>query len=43
MKFGVNSFVWVSPCTVAAVRELAPKVRGFGFDIFEISRETLTS
>ena len=39
MKFGVNSFVWVSPCTAAAVRELAPKVKGLGFDIFEISCE----
>ncbi len=39
MKFGVNSFVWVSPCTTAAVRELAPKVRSMGFDLFEISCE----
>jgi len=39
MKFGVNTFVWVSPCTTAAVAELAPKVKGMGFDILEISCE----
>ncbi len=39
MKFGVNSFVWVSPCTTAAVRELAPKVKSMGFDLFEVSCE----
>jgi D-psicose/D-tagatose/L-ribulose 3-epimerase len=39
MRFGVNSFVWVSPCTTAAVRELAPKVKSMGFDIFEIAVE----
>jgi D-psicose/D-tagatose/L-ribulose 3-epimerase len=39
MKFGVNSFVWVSPCTTEAVRELAPKVKAMGFDIFEIACE----
>jgi D-psicose/D-tagatose/L-ribulose 3-epimerase len=39
MKFGVNTFVWVSPCTTAAVKDLAPKVKNMGFDIFEISCE----
>jgi D-psicose/D-tagatose/L-ribulose 3-epimerase len=39
MKFGVNTFVWVSPCTTAAVKDLAPKVKELGFDIFEISVE----
>src|SRR5512141_1107957 len=39
MKFGVNTFVWVSPCSTAAVRELAPKVKSMGFDLFEISVE----
>lgn len=39
MKFGVNTFVWVSPCTTAAVHELAPKVKSMGFDILEISCE----
>jgi len=39
MKFGVNTFVWVSPCTTSAVQDLAPKVKNLGFDIFEISCE----
>lgn len=39
MKFGVNTFVWFSPCTTAAVKELAPKVKSMGFDILEISVE----
>ncbi len=39
MKFGVNTFVWVSPCTTEAIRELAPKVKALGFDILEISVE----
>ena len=40
MKFGVNTFVWVSPCTTAAVRDLAPKVKAMGFDILELSVES---
>jgi D-psicose/D-tagatose/L-ribulose 3-epimerase len=39
MKFGVNTFVWVSPCTTETIRDLAPMVRGMGFDILEISVE----
>jgi len=39
MKFGVSSFVWVSPCTTEAVKELAPKVKSTGFDILEIACE----
>lgn len=39
MRFGVNTFVWASPCTTAAVTELAPKVRSMGFDILEIAVE----
>ncbi len=39
MRFGVNTFVWVSPCTTEAVEELAPKVAEMGFDVFEISVE----
>ena len=39
MKYGVNTFVWVSPCTTGAIRNLAPKVRSMGFDILEISVE----
>ena len=40
VKFGVNTFVWVSPLTTAAARELAPKVKGMGFDILEVACET---
>jgi D-psicose/D-tagatose/L-ribulose 3-epimerase len=39
MKFGVNTFVWVSPLTTAAVKDLAPKVKELGYDIFELSCE----
>jgi D-psicose/D-tagatose/L-ribulose 3-epimerase len=39
MKFGVNTFVWASPCTTQTVAELAPKVRAVGFDILEIAVE----
>jgi D-psicose/D-tagatose/L-ribulose 3-epimerase len=39
MKFGINTFVWVSPCTTEAIRDLAPKVRSMGYDILEISVE----
>jgi D-psicose/D-tagatose/L-ribulose 3-epimerase len=39
MKFGVNTFVWVSPLETAAVRGLAPKVKDMGFDILELSCE----
>ena len=42
MKFGVNTFVWVSPCTTEAIRDLAPMVRSMGFDILEISVENPT-
>jgi D-psicose/D-tagatose/L-ribulose 3-epimerase len=39
MKFGVNTFVWVSPCTTQAATDLAPKIKGMGFDIFEMACE----
>lgn len=39
MKFGINTFVWVSPCTTAHVKELAPLVKRMGFDILEIACE----
>ena len=39
MKFGINTFVWVSPCTTEAVIDLAPKVKLMGFDILEIACE----
>jgi D-psicose/D-tagatose/L-ribulose 3-epimerase len=39
VKFGVNTFVWKSPCTTAAVKEIAPDVKTMGFDILEIAVE----
>jgi D-psicose/D-tagatose/L-ribulose 3-epimerase len=39
MKFGVNTFVWVSPCTTEAIKDLAPKVKSMGFDILELAVE----
>ena len=39
MKFGVNTFVWVSPCTTQAAVELASHVKQLGFDILELSIE----
>ncbi|KAF0111934.1 MAG: Uncharacterized protein FD147_448 [Chloroflexi bacterium] len=39
MKFGVNTFVWISPCSTTSVKELAPRVKAMGFDILEISVE----
>jgi D-psicose/D-tagatose/L-ribulose 3-epimerase len=39
MKFGVNTFVWVSPFKTESIRDLAAKVKQFGFDILEIAVE----
>lgn len=39
MKFGVNSWVWVSPLNVKELKTLAPKVKGMGFDSLEIPIE----
>ncbi|MCD4687578.1 MAG: sugar phosphate isomerase/epimerase [Anaerolineae bacterium] len=39
MKFGVNTWVWVSPLTTADVATLAPKIKGMGFDQFEVPIE----
>lgn len=39
MKFGVNTFVWVSPCTTQAIKDLAPRVRSIGFDVLELAIE----
>ena len=41
MKFGVNTWVWVSPLTTAGIEELAPKIKAMGFDQFEIPLEGL--
>ncbi len=40
MKFGVNTFVWVSPLSTAAATQLAPKVKNMGFDILELACES---
>lgn len=37
MKFGANTFIWVSPCTTKAVKKLIPKVKKMGFVILEIA------
>ena len=39
MKFGVNTFVWVSPCSTKDVRDLSPIVKSMGFDILELAVE----
>lgn len=39
MRIGVNTFVWVSPCTTEAVKDLAPRVKSMGFDILELAVE----
>lgn len=39
MQFGVNTWVWVSPLSDAALRELAPKVAALGFDMIELPIE----
>jgi D-psicose/D-tagatose/L-ribulose 3-epimerase len=36
---GVNSWVWVSPPTDAAIAEIAPRVRAMGFDLLELGVE----
>ncbi len=39
MKFGVNTWVWVSPTTTQEFAMLAPKVKAMGFDIIEVGIE----
>jgi len=39
IQFGVNTWVWTSPLTTASARELIPKVKAMGFDLFEIPLE----
>lgn len=38
MKFGVSTFVWVSPFSTASL-DLVDKVKGMGFDIIEVAVE----
>lgn len=39
MKFGINTYVWVSPCTTEAIKTLAPKVKRLGYEFLEIPVE----
>lgn len=39
MKFGVNSWVWVSPLTTVELEKLAPHVKALGFDWMEVPIE----
>jgi D-psicose/D-tagatose/L-ribulose 3-epimerase len=36
---GVNTWVWASPLTDTALAELAPRIRGWGFDVVELPVE----
>jgi len=38
---GANAWIWVSPLTDEGLAELAPRVRGWGFDVFELPLEGL--
>jgi D-psicose/D-tagatose/L-ribulose 3-epimerase len=39
MKFGVNTWVWVSPLTTETLAQLAPKIAELGFDWIELPIE----
>ncbi len=39
MKFGISTWVWVSPLTTDGIAELAPKVKDIGYDWFEVPIE----
>ncbi|WP_052667143.1 sugar phosphate isomerase/epimerase family protein [Nitriliruptor alkaliphilus] len=38
-ELGVNTWVWVSPLTDERLAELAPRVRGWGFEVIELPVE----
>jgi D-psicose/D-tagatose/L-ribulose 3-epimerase len=38
---GANTWIWVSPLTDERLAALAPRVRGFGFDVIELPIESL--
>ncbi len=40
MRFGVNTWVWVSPLTTAAVEQLVPQIKQMGFDWIEFPIES---
>ena len=39
--FGANTWIWVSPLTDERLAQLAPRVRGFGFDVIELPIENI--
>ena len=41
MKFGINTWVWVSPLTTARLAELAPHIAALGFDWIELPLEVI--
>ncbi len=41
MKFGINTWVWVSPLTTGRLRELAPHIAELGFDWIELPLESI--
>jgi D-psicose/D-tagatose/L-ribulose 3-epimerase len=43
MKFGVNTWVWFSPLTLANLRELLPRLVEAGFDLVELPIETVNA
>lgn len=40
-RIGVNTWVWTSPLTDAALHELAPRIKNWGFDVIELPVENL--
>ena len=38
---GANTWIWVSPLTDARLAELAPRIRGWGFDVIELPIENV--
>ncbi|WP_435736543.1 sugar phosphate isomerase/epimerase family protein [Cellulosimicrobium sp. PMB13] len=40
-RLGVNTWVWTSPLTDSSLREIAPRVAGWGFDVLELPVEDL--
>ena len=41
MKFGINTWVWVSPLTTGRLQELAPHIAELGFDWIELPLESI--
>jgi D-psicose/D-tagatose/L-ribulose 3-epimerase len=42
MHFGVNTWVWTSPLTTDEIKQLAPRIKGMGFDWIEFPIEGLS-